>query len=134
MKPAKLSTVEMLEQIPFRGRYIDSNYECHCWSCSNPLFVWYGSASPENQERMAEGLEGWVDCPSCRIKKGYRKSAEVVKRMNPYNAIRHLWYMGRSTGIDFKAAEEQEKKDNKMELSLEENEAKTKWYLDRMKV
>ena len=123
----------MLEQIPFRGRDIDCNYYVYCKCCKQRQRLWHRSARPDMQERMRKGLEGKFDCPACLLKKKVKQSVDVMGRIPVAQAIQNLFMMGKSTGIDYKKADDDAKYQNKMDLQSEEDRIKTEWYLNQMK-
>jgi hypothetical protein len=85
------------------------------------------------QERMRKGLEGKFDCPACLLKKKVKQSVDVMGRIPVAQAIQNLFMMGKSTGIDYKKADDDAKYQNKMDLQSEEDRIKTEWYLNQMK-
>jgi hypothetical protein len=133
MQSSKSSTVEMLEQIPFRGRWLDSNWIGYCNGCKSSKRLWYGSADKENREQMEEDYRGCKDCPSCVVNKRGHKTVDIYERMTPEETIKLLWLMRNDTGIDFQAADEHEKSENKQEIKARENQIKSDWYLQKMK-
>ncbi len=132
MEYSKSSTVEMLEQIPFRGRDVDSNYYVYCKCCDKRQRLWYRSARDDMKERMLKGLEGEFDCPGCLLKKGVTKSVVVLGRIPVSQAIQNLFMMSKSTGIDYAKADKEAEYQTKMDRQLEEDRRKTEWYLKQM--
>lgn len=133
MNSSKLSTAEMLELIPFRGRDLDSNYYVFCKCCENRQRLWYRSANPQMRERMDKGLEGKFNCPACHIKKKITDSVVVLSRIPVDKAIKDLYMMSLSTGIDYKKADEDASYQNKMNAQLEADREKTEYLLKQFK-
>ena len=119
----------MLELIPFRGRVIDSNYFVYCKCCKQRQRLWYGSAKKEMRDKMEKGLDEVLDCPACKTKKGARSTVQVMHRMHWSQAVKDLYMMSLSTGIDYEKADRDAKHQNKMNAQLEEDRYKTEMLL-----
>jgi len=129
MNSSKLTTDEMLDLIPFRGRTIDCNYYVFCKCCEKRQRLWYGSAREDMRERMEKGLEGKLSCPSCLLKKQVTDSVIVMGKIPAETAIKDLYMMSQSTGIDYAKADRDISYQNKMDSELELNQEKTEWLL-----
>lgn len=119
----------MLELIPFRGRDLDSNYFVFCKCCEKRQRLWYRSARKERQEQMVKGLSKNLDCPGCLLKHNVKSSAFILERMPVYKAIKDLYMMSLSTGIDYEKAEEDAKYQERMNAELEADREKIELLL-----
>lgn len=133
MNSSKLTTAEMLELIPFRGNDIDLNYYVFCKCCKKRQRLWYRSANNEMQRRMKKGLDGKFNCPACHIKKNVTGSVVVMSKMPVKNAIKDLYMMSLSTGIDYEKADKDAKYQNKMDAELEADKEKAEFLLKQFK-
>jgi hypothetical protein len=129
MNSSKLTTAEMLELIPFRGRDLDCNYFVFCKCCEKRQRLWYRSANNEMRDRMEKGLEGKLNCPACHIKKKVTDSVIIQGKMPVDKAIHSLYMMSLSTGIDYEKAENDLSYQNRMNAELERDREKTEYLL-----
>lgn len=128
-----MTVEEKFEQIPFRGRYLDSNYRAYCRCCDQDFRLWYGSANEENRKKMTSGklLGQSVTCPPCKMKRKGSDSAYIYRKLTVDESINTLFLMS-SNNIDYDAVEQQASYQHRMDREVEEMEEKSKWYLEKM--
>jgi hypothetical protein len=82
---------------------------------------------------MKKGLDGKFNCPACHIKKNVTSSVAVMSKMPVKNAVKDLYMMSLSTGIDYEKADRDAKYQNKMNAELEADQEKTELLLKQFK-
>lgn len=123
------------DAIPFRGRWLDSNYKAYCRSCDQEFRLWYGSSSPDRQKKMeGDYLGTTLDCAACKVTKGNSDSAKVFRKLTVDESVKALYMLSQNTGIDYAEAERQASYQTRMDRETEEMEAKTDWYLQKKSV